>query len=132
MVGKEIIIVGHEHLVYKIDKYDDKLVVIVYMGGFATRNDYGRYEISRQVFDLNYNKELNTLDADNLIYPEKTIDELNEEIRQKRSEQYKLRADDLYMAWQKYLHTGDSRASEAKQQWLDEVAAINQEYPYIY
>lgn len=132
MVGKEIIIVGHEHLVYKIDKYDDKLVVIVCIGGFATRNDCGRYEISRRVFDLNYNKESNTLDADNLIYPEKTVDELNEEIRQKRAEQYKLRTDDLYMAWQKYLHTGDSRADEAKQQWLDGIAAINQEYPYIY
>jgi transcriptional/translational regulatory protein YebC/TACO1 len=54
----------------------------------------------------------------------------NEEIRLIREAQYKLRSDSLYMAWKKYEALGDSRATEAKQSWLDEVEKIEAEYPY--
>lgn len=54
----------------------------------------------------------------------------NDEIRVMREQAYKDRSDSLYLAWQKYLATGDDRASEAKQMWLDEVAKIDTEIPY--
>ncbi len=47
-----------------------------------------------------------------------------------RQQAYKDRSDSFYLAWQKYLATDDDRASEAKQIWLDEVAKIDEEFPY--
>ena len=54
----------------------------------------------------------------------------NDQIEEMRAEQYKLRSDELYMAWQKYVVLGDSRADKAKQLWIDEISKINMEYPY--
>ena len=54
----------------------------------------------------------------------------NEQIRELRQQAYKDRSDSLYLAWRKYLATGDERAEQAKQMWLDEVAKIDKEFPY--
>ena len=55
----------------------------------------------------------------------------NEEIRLIREAQYKLRSDGLYMAWKKYEALEDEKADSARQSWLDEVAKIESEYPYL-
>ncbi len=47
-----------------------------------------------------------------------------------RQQAYKDRSDSLYLAWQKYLATDDDRAEQAKQMWLEEVAKIDEEFPY--
>lgn len=61
-----------------------------------------------------------------------TIDEQNEQIKQVRQAEYERRSDDLYMAFQKYLAQGKTEKAEAmKQQWLDEIALIESENPYI-
>lgn len=54
----------------------------------------------------------------------------NDEIRAMRQQAYKDRSDSLYLAWQKYLATGDDRAEQARQMWLEEVAKIDKEFPY--
>lgn len=54
----------------------------------------------------------------------------NEQIRAMREQAYKERSDSLYLAWQKYLATGDDRAEQARQMWLEEVAKIDKEFPY--
>lgn len=54
----------------------------------------------------------------------------NDDIRSMREQAYKKRSDSLYIAWQKYIATGDDRAEQAKQNWLDEVNRIENELPY--
>ena len=54
----------------------------------------------------------------------------NEQIRELRQQAYKDRSDSLCLAWQKYLAAGDERAEQTKQIWLDEVAKIDEEFPY--
>lgn len=54
----------------------------------------------------------------------------NEDIRQMRAQAYKDRSDSLYLAWQKYLATGEDKAEQARQMWLAEVAKIDKEFPY--
>lgn len=128
MLGKDITIVGREHLVYKIVEFSEANVVIRYKSGPFGSRDIITYTLSRATFDLNYNSEQNSIDMDNLTL---SNDDKNEAIRTIRGEQYKQRADDLYMAWQKYLYTNDERATQAKQAWLDEVERINLEFPYF-
>lgn len=56
----------------------------------------------------------------------------NDNIRELRQEQYKLRSDSLYLAYQKYTALGnEEKAVTAKQAWLDEVERIESEYPYM-
>lgn len=53
------------------------------------------------------------------------------EIQALRHQQYKLRSDDLYMAYIKYQALGQlQKAEEKKQQWLQEVNAIDSEFSY--
>lgn len=54
----------------------------------------------------------------------------NEQIRELRQQAYKDRSDILYLAWQKYLATGEDKAEQARQMWLAEVAKIDKEFPY--
>lgn len=55
----------------------------------------------------------------------------NEEIKQLREQEYKLRSDSLYIAYKKYEEQGDARAEQAKQLWLDEIRKIEDELPYL-
>ncbi len=54
----------------------------------------------------------------------------NDEIRAMRQQAYKDRSDSLYLAWQKYLVMEDERAEQARHMWLEEVAKIDEEFPY--
>jgi len=54
----------------------------------------------------------------------------NDEIRELRQQAYKDRSDSLYLAWQKYLATGDDRAEQSRHMWLEEVDKIDKEFPY--
>lgn len=54
----------------------------------------------------------------------------NEQIRELRQQAYKDRSDSLYLAWQKYLATGDDKAEQSRHMWLEEVAKIDKEFPY--
>lgn len=54
----------------------------------------------------------------------------NDEIRAMRQQAYKDRSDSLYLAWQKYLATGDDKAEQSRHMWLEEVAKIDEEFPY--
>lgn len=55
----------------------------------------------------------------------------NEEIRQRRCEQYKLYSDSYYMAYQKYTAFGETdKAEQARTQWLEEINKIDNENPY--
>ena len=54
----------------------------------------------------------------------------NDDIARLRQQAYMDRSDSLYIAWQKYLATGDDRAEQARQMWLAEVTKIDAEFPY--
>ena len=54
----------------------------------------------------------------------------NEQIRELRQQAYKDRSDSLYLAWQKYLATGDDKAEQSRHMWLEEVDKIDKEFPY--
>lgn len=59
------------------------------------------------------------------------ITQTNEQIACLREVAYKERSDSYYIAWQKYLILNQpDKAEEAKQKWLNEIALIDQEYPY--
>lgn len=55
----------------------------------------------------------------------------NEEIREQREQQYKIRSDSLFIAWKKYEANGEiEKAMETKIKWLEETEKINEEFPY--
>lgn len=131
MIGKEINVKGKEHLTYYIAEYEEQ-VNICYKEGEVRWGDKGNYFIKRAVFDASYDAETNTIDPENLVYVEPTIEEQNAVIQKQREQAYKQRSDSLYMAWQKYLALGEEeKATEAKAQWLAEVEKINEEFPYV-
>lgn len=131
MKGNEIIVKGAEHLKYYIAEYSNERVNICYKEGDVKLGDKGNYFMTKAVFDLNYDAENNSIDVNNLKYPEPTTEEINKEIQAKREKAYKDRSDSLYMAWQKYLALGGLvKAEEAKALWLSEVEKINLELPY--
>lgn len=71
---------------------------------------------------------VDTFDAEN-YYNQGSLS--NEQIKQEREKQYKLRSDSYFIASQKYLALGDLKKSEEfKTLWLKEIEAINNEYPY--
>lgn len=56
----------------------------------------------------------------------------NDDIRRLREENYKMRSDSLYMAFVKYTEQGETEKAEAaKIAWLEEIAQIDAEYPYL-
>ena len=130
MNGKEIIIKGKEYLKYYIADYGE-VVNICYKEGEIQFGDSGNYFLKKEVFDLNYNEEENTIDPNNLTFPEATIEEINANIQIMREQAYRDRSDSLYMAYQKYLALGETeKAAESKTQWLTEIEKINNEFPY--
>lgn len=63
---------------------------------------------------------------------ETTSIDTNVEVEQLRKEQYQLRSDSLFIAYQKNLILGNTeKAEEYKRLWLQEVENIENEYPYI-
>jgi len=55
----------------------------------------------------------------------------NADIKLIRQEQYKLRSDSLYMAYQKYLALDQTEKAEANRlSWLAEIELIDSENPY--
>jgi hypothetical protein len=79
--------------------------------------------------------------ADYIIYPvteslEDAVKRLipstsNEDIRLLRELAYKAKSDSLYLAWQKYLAKGDTRAETAKKTWIEKVIEIENRYKYL-
>ncbi len=56
----------------------------------------------------------------------------NADISRNRQEQYKMRSDSHYMAYQKYTALGDlDKAENSRLQWLAEIELINLENPYL-
>jgi hypothetical protein len=55
----------------------------------------------------------------------------NDDIRMQREAAYKMESDSLYMAWQKYLAKGDTRAETAKKTWITKVIEIENRYKYL-
>lgn len=71
-------------------------------------------------------------------YPEATIQNVfsrsvpNEYTERLRQNAYKAESDSLFIAWQKYLATGnEEKAVAMKQQWLNKLAEIEARYPYF-
>ena len=43
-----------------------------------------------------------------------------------------MRSDHLFMAYQKYTAMNElTKAEQARTQWLEEIAKIDEEYPYV-
>lgn len=57
--------------------------------------------------------------------------EIQTKVQEKRSEQYKERSDSLYMSHLKYKDQGQmEKAEKARNEWREEIAKIDSEYPY--
>lgn len=61
-------------------------------------------------------------------YSIEKIEYSDEEIDQMKREAYINESDHLYMAWQKYLILGDSRAENAKELWTQKVQEIQNRF----
>lgn len=56
----------------------------------------------------------------------------NEIIQAKRANEYKIRADHYFLAYQAYMELGEiEKANEMKKTWLLVREEINKEFPYI-
>lgn len=66
------------------------------------------------------------------VYVPAAVELTNEDIRKERALAYGMRSDSLYMAYLKYTELGEpEKAALSKTDWLNEIAAIDAEYPYI-
>ena len=73
---------------------------------------------------------------DNKLYlkgyaPEKTIEELNEDIRRQRQARYEKESDPLRLDYDEALAREQDNAEELKQEWLASKDKIREELPYI-
>ena len=63
--------------------------------------------------------------------PEKTIEELNEDIRRQRQARYEAESDPLRLDYDEALAREQGNAEELKQEWLASKDKIREELPYI-
>lgn len=63
-----------------------------------------------------------------VLYSIEKIVYSEEEIEMMKREAYANESDHLYMAWQKYLTLGDSRAENAKKVWIQKVQEIQNRF----
>ena len=63
--------------------------------------------------------------------PQQSVEEKNEEIRQKRQARYELESDPLRMDYDEALARGQENAEELKQEWLASKNKVREELPYV-